>query len=61
MLMVWLLWILVVGGGFYMGGMSALALERQGFDLAVAGNAVVYLGTALYGLPRLLKLLRGLF
>lgn len=59
--MVWLLWILVVGGGFYMGGMSALALLRQGFDLAVAGNCVVYLGTALYGLPRLLKLLRGLF
>ena len=61
MLVAWLLWILVVVGGFYMGGMSALALSRRGFDLAVAGNALVYLGIAAYGFPRLLKLVRGLF
>ena len=61
MLLVWLLWTFVVLGGFFMGGASALSLRHSGFDLAVAGNAVVYLGTASYGLPRLLKLVRGLF
>jgi hypothetical protein len=60
MFLVWLLWIVVVAGGFFMGGASVLSLLRRGFDIVVAGNALVYLGTAIYGLPRLLKLLRTL-
>ena len=61
MFLVWLLWIVVVVGGFFMGGASVLSLLRRGFDVAVAGNALVYLGTAAYGVPRLLKLVRALF
>jgi hypothetical protein len=55
MWMVWLLWITIVAGGFFMGIGSALAL-RRGFDLALALNAVLYTGCALYGLPKLLRL-----
>jgi hypothetical protein len=54
--MVWLLWIFVVGGGLLMGGASALSLVNRGFDLVVAANALLYLGTAAYGAPRLLRL-----
>lgn len=55
--MVWLLWIFVVGGGLLMGGASALSLASRGFDLVVAANALLYLGTAAYGAPRLLRLI----
>jgi hypothetical protein len=57
MFMVYLLWGFVVVCGFFMGGASALALWRSGLDYAVLGNAIVYLGCGIYGLPRLLKLL----
>ncbi len=60
MFLVWLLWIVVVVGGFFMGGASVLSLLRRGFDIVVAGNALVYLGTAVFGLPRLFKLVRTL-
>ncbi len=59
MFLVWLLWIVVVVGGFFMGGASVLSL-RRGLDIVVAGNALIYLGTAVYGLPRLFKLVRTL-
>ena len=54
--MVWLLWIFVVGGGAFMGGASVISLVNRGFDLVVAANALLYLGTAAYGAPRLLRL-----
>ncbi len=58
MFMAYLLWGFVVASGLFMGGASAVMLAANGFDLLVAGNAVVYLGYALYGLPRLAKLVR---
>ena len=58
MFMAYLLWGFVVAAGLFMGGASALLLASKGFDLLVAGNAVVYLGCAVYGFPRLARLLR---
>ena len=59
MFMAYLLWGFVVACGLFMGGASAIVLASRGFDLLVAGNAVVYLGCAIYGLPRLVRLVRG--
>lgn len=56
MWMVWLLWLIVVFGGLFMGLGSARALLDGGFDLALALNAIVYLGCALYGMPKLCRL-----
>ena len=59
MLQVWLLWIIVVIGGFYMGIGSALSSYERGFDIPLALNAVVYLGAAVYGLPKFVKFARS--
>ena len=59
--MVWLLWIIVVFGGFYMGIGSALSSYEKGFDIPLALNAIVYLGAALYGLPKFVKFVRARF
>jgi len=56
--MAYLLWGFVAGCGLFMGGASAIQLARSGFDLVVAANAVVYLGCAVYGFPRLVRLIR---
>ncbi|MBT8440898.1 MAG: hypothetical protein KJO76_00820 [Gammaproteobacteria bacterium] len=56
MWMIWLLWLVVVFGGLFMGVGSARALLDGGFDLALALNAVVYLGCAAYGMPKLYRL-----
>jgi hypothetical protein len=53
MWVVWLLWLIVVFGGLFMGLGSARALLDGGFELALALNAVVYLGCSLYGMPKL--------
>lgn len=58
MFMAYLLWGVVVACGLFMGGASSIVLFSRGFDLLVAGNAVVYLGCAIYGLPRLARLVR---
>lgn len=58
MFMAYLLWGFVVACGLFMGGASSIMLVSKGFDLLVAGNALVYLGCAVYGLPRLVKLVR---
>ena len=57
MFMVWLLWIFVVAGGLFMGTASVLSLSSRGADPVVAANALLYLGMAAYGAPRLLRLL----
>ena len=56
--MAYLLWGFVVAAGLFMGGASAIILASKGFDLLLAGNAAVYLGCAIYGLPRLARLVR---
>lgn len=58
MFMAYLLWGFVVASGLFMGGASSVMLVRNGFDLLVAGNALVYLGCAVYGFPRLIRLVR---
>jgi len=58
MLVAWLLWIFCVAGGFYMGATALLAM-RGGFDAVVAANAALYLGVGIYGLPRLMRLIRS--
>jgi hypothetical protein len=55
--LVYLLWITVVFGGLFMGLGAVLTMARHGFDMALAINAILYLGCALYGGPKLFKLL----
>ncbi len=57
MFMLYLLWVTIVGGGLFMAGGAAWTMLDRGFDVALAVNLVLYLGCALYGLPRLVKLL----
>lgn len=57
MFMAYLLWGFVVVCGFFMGGASAFMLWRNGFEPVVLGNALLYLGCGVYGLPRLMRLL----
>ena len=59
MFMVYLLWGIIVIGGLFMGLGATRTLLQQGFDLALTLNAVLYTGCALYGLPKLVKLLTG--
>ena len=59
MFMVYLLWIVIVFGGGFMGIGATWTMVERGFDLALALNAFLYLGCALYGLPRLIKLVLG--
>ncbi len=59
MFMLYLLWITIVGGGLFMGLGAAWTMLQQGFDVALAASAVLYLGCAVYGLPRLFKLVLG--
>ncbi len=59
MFMLYLLWITIVCGGLFMSGGAVKTMLAQGFDLALLANAVLYGGCALYGLPRLIKLVTG--
>lgn len=57
MFLLWLLWIIVVVGGFYMGIGYGWSAYRNDFEIVSALNALVYLGFAFYGLPKLLRLI----
>lgn len=57
MFLFWLLWLIIVFGGFYLGGGYALGVYREGFEISTALNAFIYLGCAIYGLPKLVKLI----
>ena len=57
MFLAWLFWGFVVGGGLFMGLAAARGLAA-GFDPLLAANVLLYLGSALWGLPRLVKLAR---
>ncbi|MBS1797727.1 MAG: hypothetical protein JSS81_28145 [Acidobacteria bacterium] len=57
MFLFWLLWIVVVIGGFYMGIGYGLQMYRQGFETSLLLNTVIYLGCAFYGAPKFLKLI----
>ena len=57
--MAWLLWITLVFGGLFMGGGAVWTQVQEGFDLILALSALLYLGSAFYSLPHLLRLIRG--
>jgi len=57
MFVFWLLWIIVVFGGLYMGLGSMLTMIDSGFDVALMLNFIIYTGCALYGMPRLFRLI----
>ncbi len=59
MFMLYLLWVTIVFGGLFMAIGAAWTILEHGFDVALALNVVLYLGCALYGLPRLIKLVLG--
>ena len=56
MFLVYLLWITVVFGGLFMGLGFASAMLREGVDPALLVNTLLYLGCAVYGMPKLAKL-----
>lgn len=56
MFIVYLLWITVVFGGLFMGIGAVREMTGSGFDLALTLNALLYLGCAAYGMPRLFRL-----
>jgi hypothetical protein len=55
MFVVYLLWVTFVVGGAFMGISAIGLLAQQGFDVGIFLNAVVFLGIALYGVPKLYK------
>ena len=55
MFVVYLLWITFVAGGLFMGIVAIQFMQENGFSIGVLLNAVLYLGVALYGLPKLYK------
>lgn len=59
MFIVWLFWLFVLAGGFYMGIEAVRSLAAQGFDLGVALNAIVWLGCGVTAVPRVWKLMTG--
>lgn len=56
MFLVWLLWLTIVIGGFYLGIGYGLEMYRSGFEISLLLNALIYCGCAIYGLPKLAKL-----
>jgi hypothetical protein len=56
MFLVYLLWVTIVFGGFFMGLGAVRVLIQDGFNSGLALMALLYLGFALYGLPKLTKL-----
>jgi len=56
MFLIWLLWITIVVGGGYLGVGYALEAYRGGIGFSPVLNAVVFLGCAIYCLPKLLRM-----
>lgn len=56
MFLIWLLWITIVVGGGYLGVGYAREAYRSGFEISAVLNAVVFLGAAIYCLPKLLRM-----
>jgi hypothetical protein len=57
MFLLYLLWIVVVVGGGWMGWQAVRIALHEGPEPLLILNALLYLGCALYGLPKLVKLL----
>jgi hypothetical protein len=57
MFLIWLLWLTIVIGGFYLGIGYALEMYNKGFEISLLLNALIYCGCALFALPKLLNLI----
>ena len=57
MFLIWLLWLTIGIGGFYLGIGYGYEIHRSGFELSLLLNALVYCGCALFALPKLFKLM----
>lgn len=57
MFMVYLLWIVIVFGGGFMGVQAVVAIREGGLTIALFLNALLYFGCALYAVPKLWQLL----
>jgi hypothetical protein len=51
----WLLWLVVVVGGFYMAAGYGLAAYRNSFEFSASANALIYFVCAIYGLPKFVR------
>jgi hypothetical protein len=56
MFLIWLLWLTIVIGGFYLGIGYGFEAFRNG-GIASWLNSVIYCGSAIFCVPKLLKLL----
>lgn len=56
MFLIWLLWLTIVIGGFYLGIGYALQMYQSGFEISLLLNALIYCGCAIFAFPKLLKL-----
>jgi hypothetical protein len=56
MFLIWLLWLTIVAGGFYLGVGYGIETWQNG-GVANALNALIYCGCAIYASPKLAKLL----
>ena len=54
----WLLWLVIVVGGFYMAVGYSMVSFRNGFDLAATANALIYCSCAVYGVPKFISFLK---
>jgi hypothetical protein len=56
MFLIWLLWLTIVIGGFYLGIGYGYEMYRSGVEISLLLNALIYCGCAIFALPKLLKL-----
>lgn len=56
MFLIWLLWLTLVIGGFYLGIGYGYEMYRSGFEISLLLNTLVYCGCAIFCTPKLLKL-----
>ena len=56
MFLIWLLWLTIVIGGGYLGVGYALAVYHDGVGFSTTACAILFLGSSIYCLPKLLKL-----
>ncbi len=56
MFLIWLLWLTIVIGGFYLGIGYGYQIYQSGFEISLLLNALIYCGCAIFCTPKLLRL-----
>ncbi len=57
--LLYIMWVVFVFGGAFMGIAAIQVMVQEGFAWSLLLNALAYLGFALYGVPKLFKLVFG--